>query len=713
MQNRKYGNNKRRDGTSAKKNPVKLIHAPFNFVPLWNRAIFPNWSNSVSHDVPFSDGISGIIECHLKTTSEIYVRNGGKWNREDIVSEQRTDAQSFFKVGNEFIIPGTSLKGMIRNVLEIASFGKMNKVDNRRYSVRDLNNKSVYRKNMSRKVEDKSIPEKDRPYEALPHSGWLTQDKKTGKWYLTPCDYARVEQMDLIAYHNDSPDIKRKQSSGDKYKVWGKENLKVNFDFKLGDIRHSCGMLRYKKASNLGNGRINGTIVFTGQPGPNTTTIKDPLLPRGFRIPKVLYGRRLEYNQKSRRLVFKGVMSDKEKVILLGISKDPGYQDTIEALYNKSRSSRGRKAKHMEFIFFEDKGNREIVRQNLKEDFDFIHSTDGNPNEEWRFWKSKLNKGEPVPVFFLGDAENPTSMGLTLMYRLAYNKSIHEAISNSSPDHLSDKPDLAETMFGFVKQDDPGLKGRISVCPASTVADSNKESKRVTAVLGSPKASYYPIYIEQDDDGTGKTSEYKTFMDDDCRIRGWKRYPARRKIDKSANADSKSNVMTRFIPLKKGTSFKFRICIHNLKPVELGALVWVLTWGGRNNLCHSLGMGKPLGYGLVKIEIQSAELYRNNSNDMPEDKTLLDECSNAFVSWIEDKDQVPGWLETPQMTQLLNMADPEFEPHRSFQGEKLRYMKLDPRGINEFVLAKEKDLCLLPHASNKRDGRNSTSSESA
>lgn len=100
------------------------IKAPFNFVPLNEKVFFPNWADQVSHDIPFSDGESGVIELELEAMTPIFVRNGH--TKED-AEAKNDDYISFSKDSDgNYFIPATSVKGMIRNVLEIISFGKMN-----------------------------------------------------------------------------------------------------------------------------------------------------------------------------------------------------------------------------------------------------------------------------------------------------------------------------------------------------------------------------------------------------------------------------------------------------------------------------------------------------------------------------------------------------------------------------------------------------------
>jgi CRISPR-associated protein (TIGR03986 family) len=54
-------------------------------------------------------------------------------------------------------------------------------------------------------------------------------------------------------------------------------------------------------------------------------------------------------------------------------------------------------------------------------------------------------------------------------------------------------------------------------------------------------------------------------------------------------------------PLQPGATFTFTVKFANLAPIELGALLWSLEMEGWH---HRLGMGKPLGFGSVRIAIQ-------------------------------------------------------------------------------------------------------------
>lgn len=575
-----------------------MITAPYNFVPLSKKVFFPDWADQVSHDVPFADGISGELECELTTHTPIYVRNGGDLDHDKIMNDE--EAQSFFYVTVDdkrtFMIPGTSIKGMLRNVVEIASFGKLRRVDNNRYSVRDFDNPELYTNHM------KNVK-----------AAWLEKNKETGDWELIPCQYALINH-DLL----QQEEIKKEQSSVSKYGIWKDEIRKVKCI-----IVSEKGINKVKK---IEEGDTLGELVFTGQPSTN----------------------------------------DGKK----GVKKN-------------------------EFVFFNKKTNERIkITKNQIEDFNFIHRDQKgrnskkdlnkyNPNVEWAFWKKVLDSGGSVPVFYQGTSNKVESFGLTRMYRLPYKLSVSETISNTSKDHLSEKPDLAESIFGFVDEE-KFLKGRVSISAAMVVnGTAHPFDQAVTAILGSPKASYYPNYIKQmgSDGVLNQNTQYKTFMDPNCEIRGWKRYPARPldAVEKPSGIGKNDDVGTKFIPLKENARFKFKIKIHNLKPVEVGAIVWSLTWGGDKNLRHSLGMGKSLGYGVVDIAVTSANLYDMKDGSVDWRKTMTD-----FEEFM-DQTVVKKWKKTSEMVQLLAMANPVVKPACG----TLRHLVLDPeRKIDQFRDAK-------------------------
>jgi len=72
-------------------------------------------------DIPFRDAQTGKIHLRLIAKTPIYVRQGSVLNT--------TPSKDFVHRENVYFIPATSIKGMVRSVLEIISFGKLKQKD--------------------------------------------------------------------------------------------------------------------------------------------------------------------------------------------------------------------------------------------------------------------------------------------------------------------------------------------------------------------------------------------------------------------------------------------------------------------------------------------------------------------------------------------------------------------------------------------------------
>lgn len=617
---------------------MNTIPSPYNFVPLSKHVFFPDWSGQVSMDVPFSDGISGTLEIKVTARSPIYIRNGGA-HPEDSDGKRNSPAYTdFFRATPEgpYAIPGTSLKGMLRSIIEMITFskiagtgGRMSRVSDHRYAMRDL-----YNTDYTSQITETT----GQGYRPKVKAAWL--EERGNEWQVTLCDFARVEQQQLESFFG-----LRDGAIGQR----GKAETKYAHVPPFSQIKFSCGSetahvhsqgkirLVYKKAEKLGNGDKKGTIVLTGQPA--------------------------------------------------------------------SRDGRPGK-KHMEFIFFDEQPVSMPVPDQVKKDFEFCHSELGEnrkPNAEWGFWKKHLDQGSKIPVFVLMEGQDLHSMGLALMYRFPYSNSILETVAHTSKDHLDGtRPDFAETIFGRVEESD-ALRGRIAAETLIAQGDPTP-LERVDTILGTPKPTYYPNYIRQKADGEGAVAggKYVTYMDDRAEIRGWKRYPARKDGEQAPlkPGDDQKQVSTSFRPLPAGTVFTGTIHLHNLKPAELGALIWAITWGGEGGLRHSLGMAKPYGYGSVSLSVTDRNVRW--CNPQKEGGPDLDECRKAFVetmnAWYGSTGESQPWEKCDTLAALKAMANPQ-----SVWSHELRYPVIG-RSLreNEFANSKNKNenegkvLSLLP-----------------
>ena len=230
--------------------------------------------------------------------------------------------------------------------------------------------------------------------------------------------------------------------------------------------------------------------------------------------------------------------------------------------------------------------------------------------------------------------------------------------------HKASALDLAECIFGYT-DNDTGLKGRVQF--SNAFSGNAQEEDETALVLGGPKASYYPIYIEQEGRG-GVTRKYKTY--NDGKLSGWKRYHPREQVWNKYTGNPKIDSYLR--PVKAGAVFEGEIVFHNLRPIELGALLSALTFHNTPNCYHLLGQAKPYGYGRC--------LYKSNliCAETNHDARYFMGCFEHELNKLVGK-----WHQTPQITELFAIAANPVD--RGF-----RYMEMKTaRTPNQFLAAKK------------------------
>jgi len=365
--------------------------AAYNFVPLAGKIYIPAKDNpqyvQPSHDVPLADGYCATIDVELTATSALLI---GK--EKQAGSDNNPGRVEFFKhPDGTFAIPGSSMRGMIRNVLEIATFGKMSAVDDRRLAVRDLLNQSLYTRHFATKTGNE--------IHVHPKAAWLKYFSQEKKWKLCAVEYYRVEQEDICSKLSVVKDLfaplKRGRPSNaiKKHEILKKGGVPLSIWFtpeKVTTHRHSPGNIRYAKVIDIfkENGakkpeRKEGHLVVTGQTGrKHMEFVFDPPVPANYRNvlrPKVTRG-------------FLEIVENDEYWRWLNVQQPYG-EHGIPVFYitEKIANASGKEETHVRAI------------------------------------------------------------GLPQMFKLPYEHSIHEALKHTSPEHQSDGDrDFVEELFGYV-----------------------------------------------------------------------------------------------------------------------------------------------------------------------------------------------------------------------------------------------------------------------
>jgi CRISPR-associated protein (TIGR03986 family) len=592
-----------------------MIKAPFNFVPISDTVFSPYWAEQISHDIPFSDGESGVIELKITAHSPIFVRNGH--TKED-AKNKTDDYKSFSKINNKYFIPGTSIKGAVRNVLEIMSFGKMRLDRNAMFAQRDWEHEDIY----PMKRQQKEI-----------RCGWLKRDGIN--YQIIDCGepyrigHKRIDEklktkiMEKYFSKAEKFDLTKKEYiyNGKKFDpktASFKYELVKNYEFITKDQKFNIDMEFYNKYKKnrlvfADNGSITGTLVFTGQPD--------------------------------------------------------------QWIWKRPTKPTGNAGKYYEFVF--PKPNEGLEPISFTKDefnhFKFIYSE----SSDWKMWENHINN-KGIPVFFRTGPERINNknvlkikdLGLAFLYKLPYDRSPFETLK---PSHQENKPDLADCIFGYTN-DKKSLKGRVQFSAASS--DNAQKNNDVILTLSSPKASYYPIYIKQDGND-GKVLNYNAYNTyNNGQISGWKRYPVRKKIWENKSEEYTETRDTVIHPLKDDAIFKGKIYFHNLKKVELGALLSALTFHNNMDKCyHQIGQGKPYGFGKVKMEVTFL-----NKNLEQQKEELMASFENAISLQLNEP-----WHLNDSIKELFTMAKEEVTDDDVL----FEYMQMNNvKTKNEFLIAK-------------------------
>lgn len=551
-----YQNGNRNKQNKPGNKVAKDFYNPYAFVSLSDKVCYLG-ENEVKEleqikDAPVKDGLSGKIKVRFKAVTPFCVRDASGNNA---------------NVEGRYFVPGSSLKGMIRNVFEILTYSNIrNSIANSRYSMRDL------------RSPDYELKQSEHPQ----HGGFLMQIN--GDFFIQACESTQLRYFDrhnhddiqskaIFKEGKNSRDLQNARKVKDKY-----DTLKTPFD-KSG----------------------KGMWFFSGYMGGNPKFEKKHEFL--FEIPK------LDYE------------------LMLPLEEDE---------YN---------------------------------DFIFIHEKE-NENEAWKFWKRKLKNYSSVeeivkdgykgivPCFFRtkDDGKAVRDLGFSFLYRQPYPNTIHYFL----PEQMKREGiDLTQAVFGYAGKKD-ALRGRVQFGNAFVENAHPLDGER-TFILGSPKPTYYPFYLEQN--GSGKLN---TYFSSNTRISGYKRFLLKDVAD--AGVTEKSRVTSSFVPIDAGAEFVTTVYFHNLHNYELGALLSAITFYRQSDRCHHvIGYAKPFGYGRLKVESCALEL---------ETGTLtIDQLYSAFIEKICERCQCNEQTWAEDMSDLFTIARGNYQPKKSIRYPKMKDTK--------------------------------------
>ena len=309
--------------------------------------------------------------------------------------------------------------------------------------------------------------------------------------------------------------------------------------------------------------------------------------------------------------------------------------------------------------------------------------------------------------------EKVLSFGHHFHYRWAYRDSIHIV---DRPQKARRRPELSlleeeyvnnnngklaasRALFGYNGEKNvygdkfikhySRLAGRISINHALEDCDKDKATEDtrfmyggdhfVLKELGSPKASAVEFYIKQNPDTNGNA--LKTYgdlaKDNDSELAGRKFYrhqPDAAKEPSVYKADTDDEIRNHRATIVRyasepGTEYKFTLRFVDLDPIELGAVLFVLGIHRADHFlkdkhkssaeCDSqpkyalkIGYARPLGWGSVITEVEEAKVIKpmldndSCSFDILKDELLTNWSSALIQDFIDNVDDIAPCLQT-------------------------------------------------------------------
>lgn len=554
-------------GLPEHKNPTdqtRIASAPYNFVPLPEIVVKAvNEANDLpDHNRYYADRHTGYFEVTLTTKSPLYVRcpitlnnflrQGRQEDQNDLFRRQVKNTPHFFYTRRpaDPVIPGSSLRGMLRNLLEIVSYGKVEQVTKKRLFFRTVDDTAVgryYRGRMTGKVE----------------VGFL--QRKSDGYVIKVSQMARAPRNKLGGnlYERQAPN---------KLPCWnGQPRQWIPVWVQLSTTEPLVEQMHYAATPGWHEGRL----IITG-----------------------------DISGKKKEFVFLLPSQNVEEIAVPAEMLERFHDDDQLTQWQERAFPKNQPGNNCR----ERDG---MLRQNLP--------------------------GEGDPVFFLRENGQLTFFGRAQMFRLPYKRTPRDLVPTEF--RTAADVDYADALFGHTKpkkkypEDMDGVDAqqgkkarayasRVFVTDAKLVEEQtdlwfSDDPIFIPKILATPKPTAFQHYLtQQEPNDKNKLDHYDSPPFHETTIRGHKRYwhqglggneisleeiRARITERRTGKPDTQH---TQFKPLKPGVTFTFRVYFENLSDVELGALCWTLHPLGdpAKTYCHSLGMGKPLGMGAVKLD---------------------------------------------------------------------------------------------------------------
>ncbi|MCK9280545.1 MAG: TIGR03986 family CRISPR-associated RAMP protein [Melioribacteraceae bacterium] len=628
-----------------------VARAPYNFVPI-NDDVVP--AQEMPEFLTYTNEQKGIkrftgeIGLKIETKTPIYIRDTVDSEQIEKKTESK-DIPEFFSPGGKERIPGSSLRGMTRNLVEIMSYSKFEFFEeDKKFLYRAMADKSLdLRDNYTNKI----LTQENSGYTQITQGGYLT--KEGNEYYIIPA----------------------------------KEFLSGNFHYRIEE----------KDA-------INSGII--------SLYMKLPVLDRNgneiIRNGRKKYEKNINYKPSSHKIYFE----PKIPIVHRNHTK-PLYYAKIEKIsdtyFNNSKEGYlvctgwipgGSQGKHLHWIVPEADTSAKKLSFAANVIENYINDTNREEGTDLlKILKDSLEKY--IPCFYTEEGGEVTGFGYTGIFRIAYNNSLKNFIPKDNIEYSG--VDIIHAIFG----DKDKFAGRVFFEDAFLTKLVKQHEASHPQILASPKPTTFQHYLVQKGitpkfNNRGDFSGWyglKDYNSEDITIRGNKLYWHRIGNEWIANASDVTKHPKQYTLIKPiEGEFNSKIRFENLSEVELGALLTSLDLP--ENCAHKIGMGKPLGLGSIRITpilklSDRTDRYKKieaELNGLKEDN--IEKYKTVFAQYIINKlNNTTSAESNSSLNEFMNMGRmKELFTMLVFNGNpvnaKTRYMEIEhrtPEGkVNEY-----------------------------
>ncbi|NFN94637.1 TIGR03986 family CRISPR-associated RAMP protein [Clostridium botulinum] len=578
--------------------------APYNFIPFphkifYRHTVLKEYENEgitmLSHHDEFKKDLkTGYIDYSIYVETPLFISNGDN---------------DFFKINNEYTIPGSSIRGQVRSNAEVlsCSYPDPEFIEDKKLWFRGAFSKDVLKEMYVKEL----LPNEKSKINDRVKAGYLCREGN--KWVVIPAKedknhkcFKEIHERnlrDINVYKNIDENIKTKifmyryQDKFSKRYLWD-----LFFEFK----NNKKNIAKKIKEKNLSNDEIK---ILKDKENNKMKRLLETNKIRSFKpyYYKVLYDLKEDNSVKIKRVVES--INDNEYGFLMNSSN----------LDNKQNH-------YLIFKKDNDKGKKYISQELINQ---YKTSVKYRQNEEVENFKIddeyKVINGKEKPIFYiLDEKQNIISFGFTPYLKIPYKNTVVDGIKTKSE---NGKLDYAKSIFGFTnfkykeqgKVKNLSYKGHVSFTNAKLNKECTQVKEPILKHLMNPKISSFQLYLKQDSNDPKKL---KTYSSDDFELRGQKFYWLRdkhndvdeykkelQKYEKQKENQKYSNKkppnkeqFATLSPVNEGSIFKGRVYFENLYEDELGLLLMSIK--PFENAKENLGQGKPYGYGRVSFKIE-------------------------------------------------------------------------------------------------------------